>query len=319
MQLIRIRKFLLDYLIGSGLIIVLFLILIGNFTIMDTKANLVLLEKCSSLDSSQDILDSAKLVLRNDEICELVQPCIDLQVIRCAGTATVAEIPLHIFAEDLLVRRVQRQLVDQFGISGYSDKSTFRIPTSLAIFIFLYLGVLVEAGALLFALWRQNLLRESFVFPSNSKPDQLFKPLLIGAFLATAILGLNFYVNGIFEYPDEDKAQAYLAYFQSATGAFLAILVAPLAEELIFRGVLLRFFLERKRQLLGWILVSVLFASLHVMSEESTGWLFYKFLIYFLFSAVLCWTYIRQKTLWSPIMLHAGYNATMVGFLHVFG
>ena len=97
----------------------------------------------------------------------------------------------------------------------------------------------------------------------------------------------------------------------------MAILVAPLAEELIFRGVLLRFFIERKRQLLGVVFVSVIFAILHSLREPTLGWLLYKFSAFFIISVVFCWAYIRQKNLWSPIILHGGYNATMIGFLNV--
>jgi membrane protease YdiL (CAAX protease family) len=318
MKALKIKKFFLDYMIGSGLIVVLFFVLIGNITIMDTNGVLRLDEACSSPTSPQDILDNAQLVLRNDERCELIQPCNELKRLRCQGTAKVSDVPMHMFAQDLLIIRVKRQLEHQYGFAGYSDKSTFRVPIGLISFLIVYLAVLVEAGALLFALWRQKSLRHTFSLSSDSKTDQLLKPLLFGTFLAMAVLALNFQVDRLFEYPNVEQAQANLAYFQTAAGVILAILVAPLAEEMIFRGVLLRFFIERKQRLLGVALISILFAVLHTFWEESLGWQFYKFVMYFLISTIFCWSYIKQKNLWSPIILHAGYNATMVGFLNVF-
>ena len=317
MKSLKINKFLLDYLIGSGLIVVLFFVLIGNFTIIDTKGVLTLAEACSSSNSSHDILNSAKLVLRNDERCEVVQPCNKFQSLRCEGTAKVSDIPMHMFAQDLLIMRVKRQLEHQYGFAGYSDKSTFRVPISLVSFFLIYLAVLVEAGALLFALWRQKSLRHTFSLSPGSKTDQLLKPFLFGTFLAVAVLALNFQIDRFFEYPNAEQAQANLAYFQTAAGIILAILVAPLAEELIFRGVLLRFFIERKRQLPGVVLISILFAVLHVLWEEGLGWQLYRFVVYFLISTVFCWSYIKQKNLWSAIILHGGYNATVVGFLNL--
>jgi len=318
MKYLKIRKFFLDYLIGSGLIVVVFLVLIGNITVMDTNGILTLYESCSSPSSPQDILNSAQLVLRNDERCELVQPCDELKRLRCEGTAKVSDIPMHMFAQDLLIIRVKRQLEHQYGLAGYSDKSTFRVPIGLISFLIVYLAVLVEAGALLFALWRQKSLRDTFSLSPGSKTDQLLKPLLFGTFLAMAVVALNFQVDRFFEYPNVEQAQANLAYFQTVAGVILAVLVAPLAEELIFRGVFLRFFIERKQQLLGVVFISILFAVLHTFWEESLGWQLYKFVVYFLISTVFCWSYIKQKNLWSPIILHGGYNATMVGFLNVF-
>lgn len=318
MKYLDIKKFFSDYLIGSGLIVVLFFVLIGNITIMDTNGVLTLDEACFSPTPPQDILDNAQLVLRNDEHCELIQPCDELKRLRCEGTAKVSDIPKHFYAQDLLIRRVQRQLADQYGFAGYSDRSTFRVPIGLMIFFLVYLAVLVEAGALLFALWRQKSLRKTFVLPTGSRVDQLLNPLIFGVLLAMTILAMNFKVDSLFDYPELEQSLVNLAYLKSVPGIVLAILVAPLAEELIFRGVLLRFFIERKRQLLGVVSVSVLFAILHSLREPTMGWLLYKFSAFFVISVVFCWAYIRQKSLWSPIILHGGYNATMIGFLNVF-
>ena len=319
MQYLKIRKFFLDYLIGSSLIVALFFVLIGNFTIIDTKGVLTLAEPCSSSALSQDILNSAEVVLRNDEQCEFVQPCDQFQSLRCEGTAKVSDIPMHLFAQDLLILRVKKQLTDQYGFAGYSDKSTFRVPTSLITFFLVYLAVLVEAGALLFALWRQRSLEQTFSLSPGSRADQLVKPMIFGMVLAVAILAMNFQIDRWFEYPNVERAQANLVFFKTVPGIVLAVLIAPFAEELIFRGVLLRFFIERKRQLLGVVFTSILFAVLHTLSEEGLGWQLYKFTTYFLISTVLCWSYIKQKNLWSPIILHGGYNATMIGFLNMFG
>lgn len=318
MKSLKIKKFFLDYLIGSALIVVLFFVLIGNITIMDTNGVLTLDEACSSPTPPQDILDNAQLVLRNDERCELIQPCDELKRLRCEGTARVADIPKHFYAQDLLIIRVQRQLTNQYGFAGYSDKSTFRVPIGLMIFFLVYLAVLVEAGALLFALWRQKSLQQTFSLPIGSKMDQLLKPLVFGMFLAMVILAMNFKVDTLFDYPDVEQSLVNLAYLKTVSGIVLAILVAPLAEELIFRGVLLRFFIERKKQILGVVLISILFAILHSLREPTLSWMFYKFSAFFVISIIFCWSYIKQKNLWSPIFLHSGYNATMIGFLNLF-
>lgn len=317
MNALKTKKFFLDYLIGSGLILLFLCVLVGSFTILDTKGVLTVAERCSS-NSPQNILASAQFVLREGEQCEIVEPCDTFHSVHCEGTAKVADIPMQMFAQDLLILRVKDQLIDQYGFVAYSDKSTFRVPIGLIKFLLLYLAVLVEAGALLFALWRQKSLQQTFSLSSGPKIEQLLNPFLIGVFLAVGVLALNFQIDRLFEYPNEEQARVKLAYFQTVSGIVMVVLVAPLVEELVFRGVLLRFFIERNRQLLGLFTASMMFAVLHVMSEEGLGWQLYKFSVYFLVSTVLCWAYIKQKTLWSPIILHASYNATMVGFLNIF-
>jgi membrane protease YdiL (CAAX protease family) len=319
MQSLRIRKFFLDYLIGSGLIVVAFIVLIGNITVMDTKGSLTVYEACASPNSPQDILDSAQLVLRNGEHCEIEQPCNKFRSLRCEGTAKVLDIPKQFFAQDLLIYRVKWQLNDQYRFTAYSDKSTYRLPIGLITFFLVYLAVLVEAGALLFALWRQKSLRRTFSLPTGLKKDQLLKPLVFGVFLAIAILALNFKIDSVFDYPNDEQAKVSLAFLKTTSGIVLAILVAPLVEELIFRGVLLRFFIERKKQLLGVVFISLLFAVLHSLREPTLAWQIYKISMFFVISAMFCWSYIKQKNLWSPIIFHGGYNATMIGFLNFFG
>ena len=98
----------------------------------------------------------------------------------------------------------------------------------------------------------------------------------------------------------------------------MAILIAPFVEELIFRGVFLRFFIERKQQILGVVLISILFGVLHGLREQNLAWQLYKSATFFVVSVIFCWSYIKQKNLWSPIILHGGYNATMIGFLNLF-
>jgi membrane protease YdiL (CAAX protease family) len=317
MQSLKSKRFFLDYLIGSTLIVTVFFVLVGNITIMDTRGTLTLAEACTSSGSSQEIVKSAQVVLRDGEHCKIEQPCNIVQSPRCEGTARVTDIFMHAFAQDLLIVRVKRQLNDQYGFGGYSDRSTFRVPTRLIIPFLMYFLVLVETGALLFALWRQNLLASTFFIPPESKKELVLKFLFYGVTMAIVIIAVSNILNMVFEYSVAESRKVMLDYFRTTGGIVLAVVVAPFAEELIFRGVFLRFFIERNKQVIGIVLVSVLFSILHGFLEEMAIWQFFASSTYFIFSIVLCRMYIKQKSLWAPIICHSAYNTVNILYFNV--
>lgn len=87
----------------------------------------------------------------------------------------------------------------------------------------------------------------------------------------------------------------------------MACLVAPLVEEMLFRGVILRSFL---RQYERWpaILGSALLFGLSHMN-------IYQGVAASVGGVVMGWLYERTRSLWPSILLHAGYNTLlMFGF-----
>jgi membrane protease YdiL (CAAX protease family) len=318
MKPLRIRKFFLDYLLGSGLIILMFYLSIGNFTIMDTQGVLTLAQSCSSQHSEKDILQNAQLAIRSGEHCELVSPCDGLRVLRCEGTLQVSELPRSFFFRDLVIFRVKNSIEDKYQFASYRDSSAFRVPTGLIVMALTYGLILVEAGALLFALGRQDKLRQSFSLPEGSKANQFFRPLLFAVLLAVIVVVMNYQLFALFDHPAVENREMIRNLFKTGSGLLFVIVFAPLAEELIFRGVVLRFFVERNQVKMGTVLVSLLFSVLHGLHEESLGWQLYKSSLYFIISVVLCRLYITQKNLWSPIVFHSAFNATMVALFNLF-
>ena len=110
-----------------------------------------------------------------------------------------------------------------------------------------YVLILVEAGALFFALWRQKELKRTFSLPAGFKKDQILKPVLFAAILAILIMMMNYLVFTVFDYPETENRRIIGTLLDSAFGIVFVVIVAPLVEELTFRGVLLRFFVDRKR------------------------------------------------------------------------
>jgi len=92
----------------------------------------------------------------------------------------------------------------------------------------------------------------------------------------------------------------------SPLGAFLFLLiVAPVSEELLFRGILLRGFVARYGERAAIPLSAVLFALAHVYPI--------KFLSTYLLGILLAWLTVRFGSIWPAVMAHTMNNA--IGFL----
>lgn len=82
---------------------------------------------------------------------------------------------------------------------------------------------------------------------------------------------------------------------------FFAVVIAPVAEEFIFRGVLFTFIKQIGFPKTAWIVVSFLFAAIHADVAI--------FVPLFMLALVLTWLYERTESLAAPIFTHALFNA----------
>lgn len=115
----------------------------------------------------------------------------------------------------------------------------------------------------------------------------------------------------------------------SLVGVGLSILIinflAPVIEELFFRGLLYRTLLEAGRPFSGAVLTSFMFAGLHVLAlaplllaEQAYDAIAIVYLTTFSGSVLLCWFYWRYRSLLLCVCVHAAYNlavAVMALFL----
>ena len=90
--------------------------------------------------------------------------------------------------------------------------------------------------------------------------------------------------------------RAYLGFF--------AIVIAPLAEEFFFRGLLFSAAKKMGWPKCGWLGASLLFAGIHGSAPV--------FLPLFVFALVLTWLYQKTEGLLAPIAAHAAFNAVNV-------
>jgi membrane protease YdiL (CAAX protease family) len=108
--------------------------------------------------------------------------------------------------------------------------------------------------------------------------------------------------------------QAAVKLFTDAKSAWtivylgvFAVVIAPVAEEFIFRGMLFPFIKQLGWPRLAWFGTSFLFALIHLNAPT--------FVPLFAFALALTWLYERTDNLLAPITAHALFNATNLAVL----
>jgi membrane protease YdiL (CAAX protease family) len=90
--------------------------------------------------------------------------------------------------------------------------------------------------------------------------------------------------------------------------------VAPLAEELLFRGLLFPIFTRGLGLTAGIALTAFLFALIH-QAQLSHAWA--PLLLLFVVGLVLTITRAVTKSVAASWIIHVAYNATLFGFLYL--
>lgn len=111
----------------------------------------------------------------------------------------------------------------------------------------------------------------------------------------------------------QEVAQVFMQDFSGLQLFYIlmAVIVAPLFEELLFRGMLLPYLIKRIGLAGGTVMVSLFFALMHFHLPS--------FVPLFLLSATLCLTYWRTSTLWVGVGMHALFNGVSILALNLAG
>lgn len=81
----------------------------------------------------------------------------------------------------------------------------------------------------------------------------------------------------------------------------MSAVLRPIAEEFVFRGLLLNRLIHKTNRWIGILVSSLAFAALHMEAG--------KFIATFLFGIVASLLYIKTKNLFVPILLHIAHNS----------
>lgn len=125
------------------------------------------------------------------------------------------------------------------------------------------------------------------------------------------IVGMNYYFIGN-EVTSTETINRYRDPLYILSRIFIAVIIGPILEELIFRGVILN---GLKRTVLGLypavIISSILFAITHIHANTIS------LMYHFIFGIFMALVVVRYKSLYLAIILHAFYNAIILVFLTV--
>ncbi len=322
MSTLYLKPFIKNYAIAYALIVVSLLIIVSNIPFVDRYGSFPLYNtQCTDNNPHTEVLEQVRLVLKESESCHLASPCVESPSLECsmgvqtAGAYISRLVRFATGTYDInhdFVIRVADVLRPEGLHMGYADKSKFLVSMSLFLIVAVYASKIIAALAAMYALWQQKLLRETFSFPRSRNKEKLLYPLLIAVISALVVMFLSNALNTVFPLQVPEELSSIFTRLSPFALILLTVVLAPLVEELVFRGVLLRFFIERNMLITGSILVSIGFSALHGFIQETLVWQLFASGTYFVLSMVMCWLCIKNKSLWSPIIFHAAYNAVLV-------
>ena len=144
--------------------------------------------------------------------------------------------------------------------------------------------------------------------PSKNSPFATFlfltpPILLLLPLIVLSNMALNWALEAIFPLSSWEDA-AFARMVAPTLPAFIATcLIAPVVEEMLFRGILLRAFLDRYPRGLAISYSALYFGAAHFN--------IYQFFLAFLLGLLLGWLYERSRSLVPCIVLHAALNMTV--------
>lgn len=176
--------------------------------------------------------------------------------------------------------------------------------TKIAAIITVSLLYIVQICSLVIPMFKE-LKRDFVAFKNNFKiyiSDMLPRFGIIFIVYAISNLALVSFVGNI------STNQEIISQWPIYISAFIAIIIAPLTEELMFRGFMKKFI---KNDVLFIILSSLIFGGLHVTLSDSL--LQFLFIIpYSILGFAFSLNYVKTRNIASNIFLHCSWNSIAI-------
>lgn len=180
--------------------------------------------------------------------------------------------------------------------------------TKIAAIIATIITYIIQISLLAIPIFNE-LKRDFIIFKNNFK---LYLDKILPSF---GIIILIYFISAIsltLLIKEDSTNQAFLSSLPIYITGVLAIFIAPLTEEIMFRCFMKKFI---KNNILFVILSSFIFGSIHVFSANSLQQVFY-ILPYSILGFAFSLNYVKTKNIVSNIFLHSAWNtlATIVMF-----
>jgi membrane protease YdiL (CAAX protease family) len=197
---------------------------------------------------------------------------------------------------------------EQFALS----KPIFAVGSMVLLYglvmVFLYVSLSVLPGS---PFWR-TLGWRKIIRPDGTRPRSPWLFFLAGCGLSLAVLVATYKMQ-----PPEDVPVEELFHYKNTAMLFMAmaVLIAPLVEETVFRGYLYPLFAKSFGVVSSVILTGILFGLMH---GAQLGWTWGLVLV--LVAVGVIFTLVRARTgsVYASFLLHLGYNS-MIAVLTILG
>ena len=176
--------------------------------------------------------------------------------------------------------------------------------TKVSAIITVSLLYIVQICSLVIPMFKE-LKRDFIAFKNNFKiyiSNMLPRFGIIFIVYAISSLALVSFVGNI------STNQEIISQWPIYISAFLAIIIASLTEELMFRGFMKKFI---KNDILFIILSSLIFGGLHIMQSENLSQILF-IIPYSILGFAFSLNYVKTKNIASNIFLHSAWNSIAI-------
>ena len=222
----------------------------------------------------------------------------------------LATIVAAVFAVGSSVGLVLQLLVGDANLPDYV-KNLIGVGIQALVFVGIIRLTVVSTDALT---WHEMGWRR---FDRTALRDALF-----GAVVAVPVIGLTSVVAAFLVAIFHQVPESPLPPTGVAQGALIQLiagaLLAPLAEETVFRGFALTAWMRTVGEQGALIRASLVFALAHVINVTGTdlgqvgGLIAVGFATRIPVALALGWLYLRTRSIWAPIGLHVAFNAILL-------
>ena len=201
-------------------------------------------------------------------------------------------VPVHIIVLEFLVPMVMEAVAPQ--LNHYWSNFVYFAVTCLFILIVMHSYLIKSATDLI-----------------ECCKSALFAIVLgyFGYYILRWLMSLIFWLVGWNDFPALTGIFSQVR-LNSGVMPIVSLILAPVAEEVLFRGVVFGG-LRRKSRLMAYLVAFLVYAFYCVWSSffSGFGWgLLIDFLYYLPASLALCWCYEKGGSVWSSVLLHILIN-----------
>lgn len=149
-------------------------------------------------------------------------------------------------------------------------------------------------------------------------------PLAIAGYLAYLVIFILISMGIQATAPELLQQEQNIGFSRASAGASLVpifislVLLPPLIEEILCRGLLYTGLRRKLRPLGATLITSLLFATAHLQWDQAAPLLWVAAIDTFVLSVVLCRLRERTGRLWAPILVHGIKNAVAFAALFIF-